>query len=94
VTVRITQKKVLYLLHDDAALYERLCEAELLPRDSSAFEPHHAEVARVVGTLVHELDVNWSGVEVALTLRRELEQTRQQVRELLVLLHELGPGPT
>jgi hypothetical protein len=90
-TLRITRKKVLYLLHDDVALYERLCEAEWLPRDLERFEPHHAETARVVGTLVHDLDVNWSGVEVALAFRRELEQTRRQVRDLIALLHELGP---
>jgi hypothetical protein len=90
-TVRFTRTKVLYLLHEDAALFERLCEAELLPRDVDEFEPHHAETARIVGTLVHDLDVNWSGVEVALALRRELANTRRQVRDLIALLHELGP---
>lgn len=88
-TTRITRSQVLYLLHEDVQLFERLCEAHLLPRHCDSFEPNHAETARVVGTLVHELDVNWSGVEVVLRLRSELVDTRRQVHELLALLRDL-----
>jgi hypothetical protein len=86
-SVRITRRVVLYLLHNDARLFEQLCEAEMLPR-ADDFEPQHAELARVVGTLVHDLDVNWSGVEVVLRLRSELIETQQQIRGLLALLGE------
>jgi hypothetical protein len=39
-----------------------------------------------VGTLVHELDVNWAGAEVILRMRSQLVATQVQVTELLVLL--------
>jgi hypothetical protein len=86
VTVRFTRTQLLFLLHEDQQLFEQLCEAELLPRDEQALEANHAELARIAGTLVHELEVNWPGVEVALRLHRELLETRRQLRELLLLL--------
>jgi hypothetical protein len=88
-TTRITRSQVLSLLHEDVQLFERLCEARLLPNHADSYEPNHAETARVAGTLVHDLEVNWSGVEVVLRLRSELVDTRRQVHELLSLLSEL-----
>jgi hypothetical protein len=88
VSEHIDLERVLFLLHGDQELFQRLCEVGLLPTGASVFTSAHAETARVVGTLVHELDVNWSGVEVVLHLRSELIATRRQVRELVTLLNE------
>jgi hypothetical protein len=38
---------------------------------------------------VHELEVNWPGVEVVLRLRTELVETRRQVHELSAVLRGL-----
>jgi hypothetical protein len=86
VTDFIDRARLLFLLHEDQALLDRMCDAELLPRGTDRFTLAQAETARVVGTLVHELQVNWSGVEVVLHLRSELVTTRRQATELLRLL--------
>ena len=49
-------------------------------------------MARVVGTLIHELDVNWAGAEVILRMRSEIVATRRQVVELLALLQARQVG--
>lgn len=82
----IDRTRLLFLLHDDLELLERLCDAQLLPRGAQRYTLADAETARVVGTLVHELEVNWSGVEIVLRLRQELIATRRQVGDLLALL--------
>ena len=76
------------LLADDPALYDQLCEAGLVPRDEAALAPDHLETARVVRTLVHELEVNWAGVEVVLHMRAELVATRRQLAQLAALLRQ------
>jgi hypothetical protein len=77
------------LLADDDALYDQLCEAGLVPREDAALVPAHLETARVVRTLVHELEINWAGVEVVLRMRSELLATRRQLAELAELLRQL-----
>jgi hypothetical protein len=79
-------RELLELLHHDDSLFELLCDEGHLKRDEQRFSHEQAEVARVVGTLIHELDVNWAGAEVILRLRSELVATRRQMTELLVLL--------
>lgn len=91
-TVRISKRQILFLLHHDTPLFEQLCEAELLPGGVEEFDPMHAETARVVGTLIHDLDVNWSGVEVILRMRSELLATQRQMHELLNLLRSMNMG--
>lgn len=88
----ISMSQLLELLHHDDALFERLCEEGHLERDAAHYTPEQAETARVVGTLIHELDVNWPGAEVILRMRSELVATRRQVTELLVLLKSRGDG--
>ncbi|MCA9534723.1 MAG: hypothetical protein KC593_13620 [Myxococcales bacterium] len=78
--------ELLELLHHDTTLFERLCEEGHIERDVEHYTHEQAETARVVGTLIHELDVNWAGAEVILRMRSELVATRRQVTELLVLL--------
>lgn len=85
-TVHIVRATVVTLLDGDEALYERLCVEGILPADEAALAPEHLELARVVHTLLHELDVNWAGVEVVLRLRAELIAARRQTAELLTYL--------
>ncbi len=77
---------LLELLHHDEQLFEQLCDDGHLDRDAQHYTDEQAEVARVVGTLIHELDVNWPGAEVILRMRAEIMATRRQVVELLALL--------
>jgi hypothetical protein len=74
------------LLDDDPELYSQLCEMGLVPRDDGALAPEHLETARVVRTLVRELDVNWPGVEIVLRMRTELMATRRQLHELAAVV--------
>jgi hypothetical protein len=76
----------LSLLGGDRELLEQLRGAGFLPKDEGAIAPEHAEVARVAHTLVHELEVNWAGVEVALHLRSRLVAVELQMAELIVLV--------
>jgi hypothetical protein len=77
------------LLAGDRELYAQLCEAGLVPREDSQLAPEHLETARVVRTLVHELEVNWAGVEVVLHMRSQLVATRRQVSELAELVRRM-----
>ena len=70
------------LLQGDRELYLQLCEAGFLPSEDSALAREHLETARVARTLVHELEVNWAGVEVVLHMRSQLVATRRQLSEL------------
>ena len=63
-TERIDVEGLLALLHGDQALMAHLCEVGLLPEAPEPYTAEHAEIARVAGTLVHELEVNFAGVEV------------------------------
>ena len=77
------------LLAGDLELYAQLCEAGLVPREDSELAPEHLETARVARTLVHELEVNWAGVEIVLRMRSQLVATRRQLDELAVLVRRL-----
>jgi hypothetical protein len=77
------------LLSGDRELYAQLCESGLVPRDDAALAPEHLETARLVRTLVHELEVNWAGVEVVLQMRSQLVATRRQLVELVTLVRTL-----
>jgi hypothetical protein len=86
------RRSLLALLADDEQLYTQLCEAGLVPREEGELDQEHLETARVVSTLVHELEVNWAGVEIVLHMRSQLVATRKQVAELaeLVRRHQGG----
>ena len=77
------------LLDDDDELYARLREAGFVPADDASLAPEHLETARVVRTLVHELEINWPGVEVIVRMRSELVATQRQVAELAELVRKL-----
>jgi hypothetical protein len=80
-------ERLLALLGGDSDLLEQLCEAGFLPREPARLSPEQAELARVAHTLVHELEVNWAGVEVALHLRGRLIAIEAQLSELVVILN-------
>jgi hypothetical protein len=84
----IQRATLLAILEGDDALLARVQDAGLVPADDEALLPEHAETARVVHTLVHELEVNWEGVEIILRIRRELVATRRQVGDLLGFLRD------
>ncbi len=77
------------LLAGDRELYVQLRESGLVPRDDAALAQEHLETARVVRTLVRELEVNWAGVEVVLQMRSQLVATRRQMGELAELVRRL-----
>ena len=76
------------LLAGDSELYALLCEGGFVPREDAALAPEHLEAARVARTLVHELEVNWAGVEIVLHMRAQLVATRRQIDELATLVRE------
>jgi hypothetical protein len=80
-------ERLLALLGGDRDLLEQLRQAGFLPREPARLSPEHAELARVAHTLVHELEVNWAGVEVALHLRGRLIALEAQMSELVVVLN-------
>ena len=77
------------LLGGDRELYGLLCEAGFVPSDDTALAPEHLETARVARTLVHELEVNWAGVEVVLHMRSQLVATRRQLDELAAIVRQV-----
>ena len=90
-TDRVLRQTLVSLVDGDLDLLEHLCAAGLVPREEDDLRHEHAETARVVAILVHELDVNRPGGEVILRLRSEILATHRQVGELLVWLKERGP---
>ena len=77
------------LLGGDRELYVQLCESGFVPSDDSALAPEHLEAARVARTLVHELEVNWAGVEIVLRMRTQLIQTHRQLDELAAIVRRV-----
>jgi hypothetical protein len=88
-TVPSISERLEQLLADDRELYEQLCDAGFVPRSEGELSVDHLETARIVRTLVQELEVNWPGVEVVLRLRTELVETRRQVHELSAVVRSL-----
>ena len=85
-------ERLLSLLGGDRALLEQLREAGFLPKDDDSIAAEHVEVARIAYTLVHELEVNWAGVEVALHLRSRLVAVETQMAELIVFVKQRSRG--
>ena len=84
----VRREVILSVLQGDEALFDHMRAEGLLPWDDDALAPEHAETARVVYTLVHELDVNWAGVEVILHMREDLVATRHQLALLATRMRE------
>ncbi len=84
----VRREVILSVLQGDEALFDLMREEGLLPWDDEALVAEHAETARVVYTLVHELEVNWAGVEVILHMRDDLVTTRRQLAMLATRMRE------
>lgn len=85
-------ERLLSLLGGDRELFDQLREAGFLPKEDHAIAAEHTEVARIAYTLVHELEVNWAGVEVALHLRSRLVAVETQMAELIVFVKQRSRG--
>ncbi|MDD9946180.1 MAG: hypothetical protein OXU20_34360 [Myxococcales bacterium] len=83
---------LLAVIEHDRDFLMRLHDAGVVPKDEQELSPDHVEVARVAYTLVHDLEVNWAGVEVILHMRSELSATRRQVAELVRRLRQAQRG--
>ena len=78
-------ERVLELVQGDRELIEALLDAGFCERRDEGFAPNEVEAARLAHVLVHDLDVNWPGVEIILRLRSELVATRQQLADFVEL---------
>ncbi len=83
---RIVLRQILTLLRDDRELLEEMLEAGFLPRGATHYTPEQAEIARVIDTLVHDLEVNWAGVEVIIHMRSQLLATHRQMGQVVEML--------
>jgi hypothetical protein len=81
---RITRVELLRIVGNDENLLELLCEEGLVRH--TVPDTEELEAARLAHTLMHELDVNWPGVEIILRMRTEMLDMRRQIAELLELL--------
>lgn len=85
-TTTVTRARLLEILEHDEEIVVRLVEAGIIDDRVESLSPRDVEYALVARTLVRELDVNWAGVEVILSLRDQLRDTHRQIDELLGLL--------
>ena len=75
----IATARLVEILQGDEELVVHLCEAGIVTQHAEGYRPE--EVARVLvcRTLVRELDVDISALEIILRLREELLETRRQL---------------
>lgn len=83
---RMTRIELLRFVGGDESLLELLCAEGWVQRARP--DEDELEAARIAHTLMHELDVNWPGVEIILRMRSEMLDMRRQVAELLELLRK------
>jgi hypothetical protein len=86
-TRRHDLERLLAVLEGDRELLEEMERLELI-RDEGGYDDEACERARVVRTLVRELEVNWAGVEIIIRMREDLLTTRQQLAEALEILRD------
>ena len=81
-TTRFTYERLLELLGGDQELIARLVdEGEIEQRDDTTVIVDLDRVL-VVRTLVRELEIDWSGIEVILRLLGELADARRVIEDL------------
>ncbi len=85
----IAAARLVEILEGDAELVVRLCEAGIVTQQAQGYR--HEDVARVLvcRTLVRELDVDISALEIILRLREELLETRRQLSAVARELHRV-----
>ena len=87
-TVRIRRERLLEILGNDEEIVVRLVEEGLIIDSSEGFDPRDVERALVARTLLRDLDVNWPGVEVVLSMRDQLRATQQQIAQTIAALRK------
>ena len=81
-TTRFTYERLLELLGGDQELITRLVdEGEIEQRDDTTVIVDLDRVL-IVRTLVRELEIDWSGIEVILRLLTELADARRLIEDL------------
>lgn len=79
---RLTYQRLLDLLGGDQELIVRLIEEGEIERRDEIMAVVDLDRVLIARTLVRELEIDWSGVEVILRLLRELAAARRQIAEL------------
>ncbi len=59
-----------------------LLEQGVIEHSSEGFSVEDVDRVLTSRTLVHELEVNWAGVDIILRLRQQLATARQRIAEL------------
>jgi hypothetical protein len=91
-STRLSIHQVVEILEGDEELVVTLCNEGLIAAHEEGFMPE--EVARILvcRTLIRELDVDVSAIDIILRLRDELLQTRQQLSLVARELARLQSG--
>lgn len=87
-THRYDLEMLLAVLEHDRELLEEMERLGFIRCEQGGYDEEACERARVVRTLVRELEVNWAGVEIIIRMREDLMTTRRQLAEALELLRE------
>jgi len=81
---RITIEQLIQILGGDREMINTLIERGVIDENPEAgYSPEQVERALVSYTLVHELDVNFEGVEVILHMRERMLATQRQFCDVL-----------
>jgi hypothetical protein len=83
----ITTARLVEILQGDEELVVRLCDEGIITQQAEGYLPEDVARVLVCRTLVRELDVDISALEIILRLREELLETRHQ---LSAVAHELN----
>lgn len=79
-------ERLLEVIEGDRELLEEMERLGLLACEGDRYDDEDCERARIVRTLVRELEVNWAGVEIIVRMRQDLLTTRRHLAEALELL--------
>ena len=78
----LTYQHLLDLVDGDRELIDRLLELGEIEQHAAATVTVDVDRVLIARTLVRELDIDWSGVEVILRLLGELAEARHRIAEL------------
>lgn len=78
----LTYQHLLDLVDGDRELIDRLLELGEIEQQAASTVTVDVDRVLIARTLVRELDIDWSGVEVILRLLGELAEARHRIAEL------------
>ena len=84
-----TTARLVEILQGDEELVVRLSEEGIITRHAEGYRPEDVARVLVCRTLVRELDVDISALEIILRLREELLETRHQLSAVARELNRL-----